>query len=145
MTNCALPGICPAPKVLSNSGNQEPILIELERSGAILLFKRVLNRLSRPYGFNPFPRAFGNPLTAGTADRSAVFDKVYEKNFWGSAQSSSGLGSELDFTIAYRMELSALNFSHSESFSMTCLEPSLHGVPVIATRSGGTLQIHSRV
>lgn len=37
--------------------------------------------------------------------------------------------------------LAALNFSDSESFSMTCLEASAIGLPVIATRSGGTSEI----
>jgi glycosyltransferase involved in cell wall biosynthesis len=35
----------------------------------------------------------------------------------------------------------AMNFSHSESFSMTVLEASAAGVPVIATRSGGPSEI----
>lgn len=35
----------------------------------------------------------------------------------------------------------ALNFSSSESFSLTCLEASSHGVPVIATRCGGPEEI----
>lgn len=35
----------------------------------------------------------------------------------------------------------ALNFSESESFSMTCLEAMFYGRPVIATRSGGPSEI----
>jgi len=35
----------------------------------------------------------------------------------------------------------ALNFSESESFSMTCLEASSYAVPVIATKSGGPEEI----
>ena len=35
----------------------------------------------------------------------------------------------------------ALNFSHSESFSLTCLEASASGLPVIATRCGGPEEI----
>lgn len=35
----------------------------------------------------------------------------------------------------------ALNFSHSESFSMTVLEASARGVPVVATRCGGPEEI----
>ena len=34
-----------------------------------------------------------------------------------------------------------LNFSESESFSLTCLEAMFHGRPVIATRSGGPSEI----
>ncbi len=80
-----------------------------DTSGPILFFKRVVNKLGRPYGINPFPRAFENPLVAGVvADRLAVFDRIYQHNFWGSAQSRSGLGSELEFTNRYRMELSRL-------------------------------------
>ena len=35
----------------------------------------------------------------------------------------------------------ALNFSHSESFSLTCLEASASGLPVVATRCGGPEEI----
>jgi glycosyltransferase involved in cell wall biosynthesis len=35
----------------------------------------------------------------------------------------------------------ALSFSHSESFSLACQEASAHGIPVIATRSGGPEEI----
>ena len=35
----------------------------------------------------------------------------------------------------------ALNFSHSESFSLTCLEANASGLPVIATRCGGPEEI----
>lgn len=38
-------------------------------------------------------------------------------------------------------KLAALNFSQSESFSMTVLEASAFGLPVIATRSGGPQEI----
>ena len=34
-----------------------------------------------------------------------------------------------------------LNFSESESFSMTCLEAMFYGRPVVATRSGGPSEI----
>lgn len=37
-----------------------------------------------------------------------------------------------------------LNFSESESFSMTCLEAMFYGRPVIATRSGGPAEIISQ-
>lgn len=42
---------------------------------------------------------------------------------------------------AYQRAFAALNFSHSESFSLTCLEASAHGLPVIATRCGGPEEI----
>src|SRR5262249_38619380 len=41
----------------------------------------------------------------------------------------------------YDGAIAALNFSVSESFSMTVLEASAKGVPVIATRSGGPAEI----
>ncbi len=42
---------------------------------------------------------------------------------------------------SFRGAYAALNFSHSESFSMTCLEASAAGLPVVATRSGGPEEI----
>jgi glycosyltransferase involved in cell wall biosynthesis len=42
---------------------------------------------------------------------------------------------------AYREAFAALNFSRSESFSLTCLEAGAYGLPVIATRSGGPDEI----
>jgi glycosyltransferase involved in cell wall biosynthesis len=42
---------------------------------------------------------------------------------------------------AYAGALAALNFSCSESFSLTCQEASAAGLPVIATRSGGPEEI----
>ena len=41
----------------------------------------------------------------------------------------------------FQEALAALNFSVSETFSMTCLEASASGVAVIATRSGGPQEI----
>jgi L-malate glycosyltransferase len=41
----------------------------------------------------------------------------------------------------YAAALAALNFSRSESFSLTCQEASAAGLPVIATRSGGPEEI----
>lgn len=41
----------------------------------------------------------------------------------------------------YRAAYAALNFSHSESFSLTCLEASAHGLPIVATRCGGPEEI----
>lgn len=42
---------------------------------------------------------------------------------------------------ALRDARAALSFSHSESFSLACQEASAHGIPVIATRSGGPEEI----
>jgi glycosyltransferase involved in cell wall biosynthesis len=46
-----------------------------------------------------------------------------------------------DTSRIFRQSVAALNFSVSETFSMTCLEASASGVPVIATRSGGPQEI----
>jgi glycosyltransferase involved in cell wall biosynthesis len=46
-----------------------------------------------------------------------------------------------NFRDAFRDADVALNFSRSESFSMTCIEASFAGLPVIATRSGGPEEI----
>jgi hypothetical protein len=70
-----------------------------------MLFKRVLNRLGRPLGVNPFPRAFPNPIEARARSAPEVFDEISRTNYWGSAESLSGLGSELPFTKAYRAGL----------------------------------------
>lgn len=41
----------------------------------------------------------------------------------------------------YGEAFAVLNFSHSESFSLTCLEASAHGLAVLATRCGGPEEI----
>ena len=46
-----------------------------------------------------------------------------------------------DPSRVFQEALAALNFSASETFSMTCLEASASGVAVIATRSGGPQEI----
>jgi len=46
-----------------------------------------------------------------------------------------------DQSRVFQQSLAALNFSTSETFSMTWLEASASGVPVIATRSGGPQEI----
>ena len=73
-----------------------------------MLAKRVVNRLGRPFGINPFPRAFPNPTTSQIVDRADVFDSIYRSNFWGSGESRSGVGSEVDFSLAYLARLRAL-------------------------------------
>lgn len=81
---------------------------EEERRGAALLAKRIVNRLGRPFGINPFPRAFPNPTTAQIGERAEVFDSIYKSNFWGSGESRSGVGSEVEFSAAYLARLRAL-------------------------------------
>jgi glycosyltransferase involved in cell wall biosynthesis len=46
-----------------------------------------------------------------------------------------------DISKAYQDSCFVLNFSESESFSLTCLEAQYHGRPVIATRCGGPEEI----
>lgn len=71
----------------------------------VLLFKRVVNRLGRPFGMNPFPRAFPNPIEGRAGSAAEVFNEISRMNFWGSGESLSGLGSEIAFTQAYRAGL----------------------------------------
>lgn len=77
-------------------------------TGPVMLTKRILNRIGRPLGINPFPRAFPNPNTAQISERAEVFDSIYRSNFWGSGESRSGVGSEVDFSKAYLARLRAL-------------------------------------
>jgi hypothetical protein len=40
-------------------------------------------------------------------DRSAIFEKIWTENHWGSAESRSGLGSEVERTVPFRASLEA--------------------------------------
>ena len=71
-----------------------------EPSGTRLLAIRVANALGKPFGIVPFPRAFPNDAVAA-GQRSGVFDEIYQANFWGSAESRSGLGSEKHYADAF--------------------------------------------
>ena len=79
-----------------------------EPTGLPLLAIRIANRIGRPLGLNPFPRAFPNPLAEEVGQAAEVFDEVYRRNYWGSAQSRSGVGSETTFAARYRTGLAAL-------------------------------------
>jgi glycosyltransferase involved in cell wall biosynthesis len=46
-----------------------------------------------------------------------------------------------DVESEYKKAAFAINFSESESFSITCLEAQFFGCPIIATRSGGPAEI----
>lgn len=72
-----------------------------------LLLRRLANRLGKPFGINPFPRAFEYGL-ASAEGSSQSFDAIYEKNHWGSEESRSGVGSELHKTARYRQQLEQL-------------------------------------
>lgn len=79
--------------------------VDVEDGGTRLLLIRIANKLGRPFGVNPFPRAFANSMTAGITDRSEVFDRIYTSNFWGSAESRSGIGSERGTAVRYLKRL----------------------------------------
>ena len=75
---------------------------------SMLFAKRVANRIGRPLGINPFPRAFANPSTSVIADPADVFDSIYHSNFWGPGESRSGVGSERDGSATYLARLRTL-------------------------------------
>ena len=74
---------------------------------AALIAIRLVNAVGKPVGINPFSRAFPNDVTTGLGRRSAVFDQIYRSNFWASAESRSGIGSESAVGAAYRRRLRA--------------------------------------
>lgn len=41
----------------------------------MMLARRVLNRLVRPFGVNPFPRAFPNPIAERSGSAAAVWSR----------------------------------------------------------------------
>lgn len=69
-------------------------------SGLGLLGKRLANILGKPFGINPFPRAFP-PAAIDQSANVEVFDAIYVSNFWGSAESPSGAGSEVPRATRY--------------------------------------------
>lgn len=78
------------------------------RVHAVLLLKRIVNRCGRGFGINPFPRSFPNPLGQENLPANRIFDLIYERNFWGSTESRSGVGSEQGFVDQYRKRLAGL-------------------------------------
>jgi hypothetical protein len=87
-------------------------LAKMKTEHLFLFLKRVLNRLGRPFGINPFPRAFPNPIADHYDSAAAVFDEIHRTNFWGSGESVSGVGSELAFTATYRRGLARCLADH---------------------------------
>lgn len=68
------------------------------------LAQRLLNRLGRPVGLNPFPVAW--ELSGHSpGDSESVFETIFRANYWGSQESVSGPGSELKRTERYRKQL----------------------------------------
>ncbi len=68
--------------------------------------RRVVNIFGRAFGINPFPRLFEYGMAA--LNRASAFEEIYQKNFWGSPESRSGVGSELKATRRYRAALAKL-------------------------------------
>jgi hypothetical protein len=73
-----------------------------------LLAVRLANLIGKPFGIDPFPRAFPNPTTGDLDLREDIFNRIYESNFWSSPESRSGVGSEGTFAAQYRRKLKAL-------------------------------------
>lgn len=71
-----------------------------------LILRRIANRIGRPLGINPFPRAFEYALSA--APESEGFDTIFEENLWASEASRSGVGSEMQAAQGYRDALAKL-------------------------------------
>lgn len=96
--------------VIRNAGVQ----FSAQRRGIVMkAVRRLLNRLGRPLGVNPFPRAFPNPIATDASSAAWVFDQISRANFWGSGESLSGVGSELAFTLKYRRGLRRCLTEHS--------------------------------
>lgn len=66
------------------------------------ILQRIVNRATHRFGIKPFPIAFESSLDEAGADPQTIFDAVYRTNYWGSAETKSGPGSEIDATAAYR-------------------------------------------
>ncbi|MFZ4125629.1 MAG: hypothetical protein ACOYJ2_06120 [Rickettsiales bacterium] len=92
-----------------------------------LLVRRIFNRLGRPFGINPFPRAFHYALTGNT--NTEAFEQIYQENLWGSSSSYSGVGSELEATKHYHAALTKLlrTYQFQSLFDAPCGD--LHWMP----------------
>lgn len=65
--------------------------------------RRRVDHFFFPMGINLIPKAYP-PVSAGDS-REVVFDQIFDTNSWGSLESRSGVGSELDFTKIYREKM----------------------------------------
>lgn len=72
------------------------------------IFQRALNRLGHRHGISVFPRT--GAAFPRTADQTAaqVFDGIHEANHWGSSESLSGPGSDVERASAYVEQMLAL-------------------------------------
>ena len=107
-----------------------------EQTKLPLLGRRIANRIGLPFGLNPFPRAFPNPLAELPGHASEVFDEVYRHNYWGSEQSRSGVGSEIAFTARYRTGLEDVinSWGFSRIFDAPCGD--LNWITPLASNGG---------
>lgn len=69
------------------------------------ILQRALNRATHRFGIKFFPLRFESSLEEAGQDPSTVFNAVYAANYWESAESASGGGSEISATDAYRPQL----------------------------------------
>lgn len=98
-----------------------------------LIVRRIANKLVRPLGINPFPRAF--EYTFAAPSKVKAFDEIYARNLWGSAESASGVGSELVATARYRAALETLLQQHNiqSMFDAPCGD--LNWMPLVIEQS----------
>ena len=76
-----------------------------EYTPMMLLAVRGLNLLGKPFGINPIARPFSNSATGDAAEISSAFDNIYIRQGWQSAESRSGIGSEVNRASGYRIRL----------------------------------------
>jgi len=67
--------------------------------------RRAINRVARPFGIVPFGAPAKSSPRKIDGPRDTVFEKIYQRNEWGSQESGSGPGSELARTAEYRRAL----------------------------------------
>lgn len=70
--------------------------------------------------------------------KESLMEKASATGIWGKTEWH---GFTEDVELEYKQADVVLNFSESESFSMTCLESLFYGRPVIATGCGGPAEI----
>lgn len=91
-----------------------------------------------------FPEArlcfFGSDM--GLAKNAGYRRELEARAAAGPAFSQVSFAGQMrDLAPVYSRAFAALNFSASESFSLTCQEASAFGLPIVATRSGGPEEI----
>ena len=69
------------------------------------VLQRAINRSVHRFGIKPFPVRFESSLPEAGRDPATVFNAVYAANYWESAESKSGPGSERQTTARYVPQL----------------------------------------